>query len=176
LATQTPAPQCWSEAQFASTEQAQKLLRHCPLGPHCESMTHVPQVPVTRAWPPPHWRFSVQAVQTPSMHARPAGPCESGNALLFTVLQSSNVVHAPQTPAVQAWLAAQLAGDWQAPQALWREKVSTHPSPAGQSAEVVQAHTPPLQVPPAPQDPSVVQAPHTPSTQIWPGLHCACAR
>ena len=49
---------------------------HAPVAPHCESMTQVPQVPVTQACPPPHWLFAVQATHAPAMQASSvACPC-----------------------------------------------------------------------------------------------------
>jgi hypothetical protein len=49
------------------------LTTHCPLGPHCASTTQVPHVPVTHAWPPPHWLLDVQATHAPATQTRPEG-------------------------------------------------------------------------------------------------------
>jgi hypothetical protein len=90
--TQTPAPQRCPGPHSGSLEHVQYPFVHRPVigahappsfgppslqlagDPHCESLMHVPQVPCTHAWPPPHWLFCVHAPQAPFTHARPGAP------------------------------------------------------------------------------------------------------
>jgi hypothetical protein len=93
---------------------------HCPLVPHCESMTQVPHVPCTHAWPPSHWLFDVQAAHAPLTQIWPlgdapngkgnGGPEEEGFAL-----QSPFVEHALQTPPRHVCPLAQSDPDWHVP-------------------------------------------------------------
>jgi hypothetical protein len=80
---------------------AQTLLTHVPAGPHCESETHVPQVPWTQARPPPHWLFDVHATHDPATQTRPLGPMERSGPMAW--LQSAHVEHAAHTPSKQFW-------------------------------------------------------------------------
>src|SRR5580704_14253966 len=97
MATQTPAPQRWPEAHCVSVTHAQKPPVHCPLEPHCESMTQVPHVPCTHACPPSHGLFEVQAAHAPLRQTSPLGV--EPIPMREDALQSLFDVHVVHTPA-----------------------------------------------------------------------------